>query len=45
MQKHKFIVTCPSVLFVEAELVPPEHEKQYVDVWHPTRTKMHYVTR
>jgi hypothetical protein len=27
MQKHKFGVTCPSALFVESVLVPPEHEK------------------
>jgi hypothetical protein len=44
MQKHKFIITSPNALFVEAKLVPPEQEKQYVDVSHPGRTRMHYVT-
>jgi hypothetical protein len=27
MQKHKFDVTCPVVLFVESVPVPPKHEK------------------
>jgi hypothetical protein len=27
MQKHVFGVTCPSVLFVEIEPGPPEHEE------------------
>jgi hypothetical protein len=26
MQKHKFAIMCPSVLFVEPIPVPPEHE-------------------
>jgi hypothetical protein len=27
MQKHKFKVMCPSVLFVKSVLVPPNNEK------------------
>jgi hypothetical protein len=27
MQKHNFGVTCPSALFMETALSPPEHEK------------------
>jgi hypothetical protein len=27
MQKHKFGITCPSVLFVESVTVPPKKEK------------------
>jgi hypothetical protein len=27
LQKHKFIVMCPSTLFVESVTVLPEHEK------------------
>jgi hypothetical protein len=27
MQKHKFGVTSPDVLFVESEPVPPQHEE------------------
>jgi hypothetical protein len=45
MQKHTFGVTCPNVLFEEAEPVLPEHEEWYVDVCRPVRTEMHYVTR
>jgi hypothetical protein len=32
MQKHKFGVTYPSVVFVKFVLVPPEHEKLCVDI-------------
>jgi hypothetical protein len=32
MQKHKFGTMCPKALFVKSVLVPPEHEKYYVDV-------------
>jgi hypothetical protein len=35
MQKHKFVVTCPSVLFMETAPSPPEHEKDCVDVLRP----------
>jgi hypothetical protein len=27
MQKHKFAITCPNVLFMKTALGPPEHEK------------------
>jgi hypothetical protein len=45
MQKHKFSVICPGVLFMESTLVPPLHEKWCVDISRPVRTGMHYVTR
>jgi hypothetical protein len=41
MQKHKFGVTCPDVLFIKSIPVPPEHQKYCVDVSH---TGMHYMT-
>jgi hypothetical protein len=44
MQKHKFGVMCPGAFFVENVLVPPEHEKYYIDVSRPGHSKMHYVT-
>jgi hypothetical protein len=44
MQKYKFDVTWPDVLFMETALVPPEHDKQWVDVSRPRGTRMHYVT-
>jgi hypothetical protein len=44
MQKHKFSITCPSVLFVESVPVPPKQKKLCVDVSGPGRTGMHYVT-
>jgi hypothetical protein len=44
MQKHKFSVTCPEVLFVEFIPVPHEDEKLCVDVSRPESTRMHYVT-
>jgi hypothetical protein len=44
MQKHKFRVMCPSVLFVESVPLPPKHEKWCVDVSRPRRTEIHYVT-
>jgi hypothetical protein len=44
MQKHTFGVTGPISLFVESIPVPPEHEKQCINISHPGRTKMHYVT-
>jgi hypothetical protein len=25
MQKHKFVLTCPIMLFVKSILVPPDH--------------------
>jgi hypothetical protein len=36
---------CPSALFVESILVPPEPEKWCVDISRPGCTEMHYVTR
>jgi hypothetical protein len=44
MQKHKFGVTCPGVLFIETALGLPQHEKWCIDVSCPVRTGMHYVT-
>jgi hypothetical protein len=32
MQKHKFGVTCPTALFMETALGPPEQEKWYVNI-------------
>jgi hypothetical protein len=45
MQKHMFILMCPIAHFVESVLVPPELEKQCIDVLGPKRTTMDYVTR
>jgi hypothetical protein len=45
MQKHKFGVTCPSALLMKTAPGPHEHEKECVDVSHPGRTEMHYMTR
>jgi hypothetical protein len=42
MQKHKFDITCPDALSVKSILVPPEHERYWVDVSWPTG--MHYMT-
>jgi hypothetical protein len=44
MQTHKFSVTCLSDLFMEFILVPPEHEKYYVDVSHLEHARIHCVT-
>jgi hypothetical protein len=44
MEKHKFDVTCPDALFVKAVVVPPEHEKECIDVSCPGCTEMPYVT-
>jgi hypothetical protein len=35
MQKQKFSVTCPDVLFLKSVLVPPEQEKESVNVLSP----------
>jgi hypothetical protein len=43
-KKHKCGTSCPEALFVKSVLVPPEHEKYCIDVSHPRRTEMHYVT-
>jgi hypothetical protein len=45
MQKHKFSITSPNVLFVESVPVPPEHEKYCIDVSCPGRNGIHYVNR
>jgi hypothetical protein len=45
MQKHKFSRMCPNALSVKSILVPPEHERYWVDVSWPRCTGMHYVTR
>jgi hypothetical protein len=45
MQKYKFGVTCPSKLFVDSVLVPPEHAELCIDISHLGCTGMHYVTR
>jgi hypothetical protein len=44
MQKHKFGVTCPGELFVLSTLVPPEHEKLFIDISRLECTRTHYVT-
>jgi hypothetical protein len=44
MQKHKFSITCPAVLFVQSIPVPSEHRKYCADVSCLRRTRMHYVT-
>jgi hypothetical protein len=45
MQKHRFCVTRPSALLMDTAPCPPEHEKYCVDISHPGRTRMQYVTR
>jgi hypothetical protein len=45
MQKHKFSVSCPDMVFVESVQVPPEHKKQRVDISRPGCTEIQYVTR
>jgi hypothetical protein len=44
MQKHKFNVICPDVLFMETAPHPPEHETWWVSILCPGWTGMHYVT-
>jgi hypothetical protein len=34
----------PSVLLMETSSSPPKHEKYCVDISHPGRTRMQYVT-
>jgi hypothetical protein len=45
MQKQKFSVTYPDVLFVESVPDLPEHKKLYIDISRPRRAGMLYVTR
>jgi hypothetical protein len=45
MQKQKFGVTCPDMIFVESVLVLPEPKKSCIDVSCSGCTEMHYVTR
>jgi hypothetical protein len=45
MQKHKFRVKCPGMLFMETASSPPEHENLCIDVLRHGPTGMHYVTR
>jgi hypothetical protein len=45
MQKQKFSITCPDALLVETAQGPPEHEKECINVSHPGRTGMYYITR
>jgi hypothetical protein len=44
MQIHKLGLTCPSALFMETTLGPPEQEKWCIDISLPGRTEMHYMT-
>jgi hypothetical protein len=44
MQKHKFSVTCPEAPLVGPAPAPQKNEKWCVDVLHPGRTRMRYVT-
>jgi hypothetical protein len=44
MQKQKFDITCPDALFVKSIPVPPDHEKECVDVSRAGCTGMHYVS-
>jgi hypothetical protein len=44
MQKHKFSVMYPAVVFMEIAPDPPEHEKKCVKVSRHGRTGVHYVT-
>jgi hypothetical protein len=44
MEKHKFGVTCHDMLFMKTAPVTPKHEKYYIDVSHPGRTRMRYIT-
>jgi hypothetical protein len=44
MQKHKFGVTCPDVLFMKIALGPPEHEKQHIDIRRHECIGINYVT-
>jgi hypothetical protein len=44
MQKHKFSVTFPGVLFMETAPGLPKHKKYRVYISLPGCTKMHYVT-
>jgi hypothetical protein len=43
-EKYKFNVTCPGSLFMKMAVVPPEHEKYWVNGLWPGCTGMHYVT-
>jgi hypothetical protein len=43
MQKYKFNVTCPGVLFMESTLGPPEHEKECVDISCPNHIGLLYM--
>jgi hypothetical protein len=45
IQKHKFAVTYRDTLFMKSIPVPPEHEKERVDVLRPGCTEKHYMTR
>jgi hypothetical protein len=45
MQKHKFDITCPDMLFMKTAPVPQTHKKWCIDVLHPGNSGMHYVTR
>jgi hypothetical protein len=42
---HKFGVPHLGALFMQTATGPPEHEKYYVDVSGPVRTRMYYVNR
>jgi hypothetical protein len=44
MQKHKFGVMCPGVLFAKSIPVPLEHEKYCIDISRPGRNRKHYLT-
>jgi hypothetical protein len=44
-QQDKFDVTCPSALFNDTALGPPEQEEVSVDVLCPERIGIHYETR
>jgi hypothetical protein len=44
MQKKKFGVACPGVLFLEIAQRPPEQGKLCVDILRPLCTKMHFMT-
>jgi hypothetical protein len=44
MQKLKFSVTCPGMLFMETTPGPPKHEKYCVDVLLPSHIEKHHMT-
>jgi hypothetical protein len=45
MQKHKFGITSPELLFVKSVSVPPSMKNSTSTIRSPNPTGLHYVTR